>query len=113
MSSHNERAFSSDSKIQATHLQRLAYVYVRQSSPRQVSQHQESQQLQYQLVQRAQAFGWRPEQVRVIDSDQGLSGQSGTYRNGFQELVSDVSLGRVGIIFGIEVSRLARNNGDW
>lgn len=104
---------SNSAKISAHHLERLAYVYIRQSSPKQVAQHLESQQLQYRLVQRAEALGWPGERVKVIDADQGLSGQGSAYRSGFQELVGEVSLGHVGIILGIEVSRLARNNSDW
>lgn len=100
-------------KIAERHLQRLAYVYVRQSSPKQVLHHRESQVNQYQLVQRAESLGWSPERIQVIDTDQGMSGQESASRNGFQELVTEVSLGHVGIIFGYEVSRLARNNGDW
>jgi DNA invertase Pin-like site-specific DNA recombinase len=100
-------------KVQAIHQQRLAYVYVRQSSPKQVAQNLESQQLQYQLAQRAEALGWRSEQVRIIDEDQGLSGKESAGRDGFQDLVAEVSLGQVGIVFGYQVSRLARNNADW
>lgn len=101
------------SKLTPQHLERLAYVYVRQSSPKQVARNLESQALQYQLVQRATALGWSSQRIRVIDADQGLSGKESTYRNGFKELVAEVSLGHVGIIFGTEVSRLARNNSDW
>jgi DNA invertase Pin-like site-specific DNA recombinase len=100
-------------KVQRTHQQRLAYVYVRQSSPKQVAQNLESQRLQYQLAQRAEELGWRSEQVRIIDEDQGLSGKESAGRDGFQELVVEVSLGQVGIVFGYQVSRLARNNADW
>ena len=101
------------SKITLRHLERTAYVYVRQSTPKQVERNRESQVYQYQLSQRAQALGWSPDRLRVIDSDLGLSGQGSAYRDGFQELVAEVSLGHVGIIFGYEVSRLARNNRDW
>jgi DNA invertase Pin-like site-specific DNA recombinase len=100
-------------KIAVSHLQRLAYIYVRQSSNKQVAQNKESQQYQYQLQHRAQALGWTAERIRVIDSDQGVSGKEAAGRSGFQELVAEVSLGRVGIVFGYEVSRLARNNRDW
>lgn len=100
-------------KITAAHHQRLAFIYVRQSSPKQVLQNQESQQYQYRLQQRAQELGWPPERVRVIDSDLGISGSESTMRSGFQELVAEVSLGHAGIVFGYEVSRLARNNRDW
>jgi DNA invertase Pin-like site-specific DNA recombinase len=101
------------SKVALRHLERLAYVYVRQSSPKQVERNRESQLYQYRLSQRAQRLGWSPDRTRVIDSDLGLSGQGSGYRDGFQELVAEVSLGHVGIIFGYEVSRLARNNRDW
>ena len=100
-------------KIQAEHLNRNAYIYVRQSSPKQVQHNRESQEIQYRLAQRAEALGWLPEQIRIIDADLGLSGESGRYRQGFQELVTALSLGQVGIVFGYEVSRLARNNSDW
>lgn len=101
------------SKITPAHQQRLAFIYVRQSTPKQVAQNQESQQYQYRLQQRAQELGWSAERVRVIDSDLGLSGKESAGRSGFQELVAEVSLGHVGIVFGYEVSRLARNNRDW
>jgi DNA invertase Pin-like site-specific DNA recombinase len=101
------------SKITTAHLSRLAYIYVRQSSPKQVAQNKESQAYQYRLQQRALALGWSPTQLRVIDTDLGQSGRDASARNGFQELVADVSLGHVGIVFGYEVSRLARNNRDW
>lgn len=100
-------------KITSAHHQRLAFIYVRQSTPKQVAHNQESQQYQYRLQQRAQELGWATEQVRVIDSDLGMSGSEATGRSGFQELVAEVSLGHVGIVFGYEVSRLARNNRDW
>ncbi len=99
-------------KIAARHREGRAYVYVRQSTPRQVQQHRESQRNQYALVQRAVALGWIPERVHVIDADLGQSGQDGA-RRGFQELVAEVSLGQVGIILAYEASRLARNNADW
>jgi DNA invertase Pin-like site-specific DNA recombinase len=100
-------------KITSTHQQRLAFIYIRQSTPKQVAQNQESQQYQYRLQQRAQELGWSAERVRVIDSDLGLSGKESAGRSGFQELVAEISLGHVGIVFGYEVSRLARNNRDW
>jgi DNA invertase Pin-like site-specific DNA recombinase len=100
-------------KIRASHLQRLAYIYVRQSSPKQVANNQESQRYQRLLGQRAAALGWASERIRIIDSDLAQSGQGSSYRSGFQELVAEMSLGHVGIIFGYEVSRLARNNSDW
>jgi DNA invertase Pin-like site-specific DNA recombinase len=99
-------------KITARHLGRRAYVYVRQSSPHQVQHHRESQHNQYALVRQALALGWHPERVHVIDADQGQSGQDGQ-RPGFRELVAEVSLGHVGIVFAYEASRLARSNADW
>jgi DNA invertase Pin-like site-specific DNA recombinase len=100
-------------KITTAHLERQACIYIRQSSLKQVERNRESQVNQYQLVQRAAALGWPDQRIRVIDRDLGLSGQDATARQGFQELVAEVSLGQVGIIFGYEVSRLARNNSDW
>ncbi len=100
-------------KIGAVHLGRDAYVYVRQSTLTQVREHTESLVRQYELRERAVALGWDAHQVRVIDSDLGRSGAEATAREGFKGLVADVGLGRVGIVFGIEVSRLARNNADW
>ena len=101
------------SKIRADHLKRLACVYIRQSSMKQVARNRESQVNQYRLIQRAEALGWNRERIRVLDADLGLSAQSSEHRSGFKELVAEVSLGHVGIIFGYEVSRLARNNSDW
>jgi len=100
-------------KITARQLQRRAYVYVRQSSPKQLYHHREGRENQYALVEHAAALGWPEEMIRVIDSDLGLSGQSSGNREGFKELVSEVSLGYAGIIFCYEASRLARNNADW
>lgn len=100
-------------KILPQHLERQAYVYVRQSSPRQVEEHLESQDLQYQLVHRAQAFGWPTSHIVVIDDDLGKSAATATEREGFQSLVAAVGLGQVGIILVTDVSRLARNCGDW
>jgi DNA invertase Pin-like site-specific DNA recombinase len=99
-------------KITARHRERRAYVYIRQSTPKQVQHHREGQANQYALVQRAVALGWAAERVAVIDADLGQSGQDGT-RRGFQELVAAVSLGHVGIVLAYEASRLARNNTDW
>jgi len=101
------------SKVTAAHLGRDAYVYVRQSTLTQVREHTESLERQYELAFRAQALGWRPGQVIIIDDDLGRSGAEASQRSGFNSLVADVGLGKVGIIFGIEVSRLARNNADW
>src|SRR6202050_5468742 len=100
-------------KVTAVHLKRTAYLYVRQSTLRQVVEHTESTKRQYALKQRAVSLGWRPEQVIVIDSDLGESGASIVDRDGFQKLVAEVSMGRAGIVLGLEVSRLARNSADW
>jgi DNA invertase Pin-like site-specific DNA recombinase len=100
-------------KITAAHLSRLAYLYVRQSTLRQVFENTESTQRQYALRDRAAALGWPLDRIVVIDSDLGQSGASGADREGFQRLVSEVGLGRVGIVLGLEVSRLARNSTDW
>lgn len=88
-------------------------VYVRQSTVQQVLDHQESTRLQYGLANRAQALGWAAERVLVIDEDLGKSGASAQGRTGFQRLVTEVSLDHVGMIFGVEMSRLARSNKDW
>ena len=103
----------SSEKITASHRGREAYVYVRQSTPSQVVTHTESLARQYELRERAIMMGWPAHQVVVIDADLGRSGADATARLGFQELVADVGLGKVGIVLGIEVSRLARNNADW
>ena len=99
-------------KVTASHLSRSAYLYVRQSSLRQVFEHAESTRRQYALRERAVALGWPTERVVVIDSDLGLSGTDGD-REGFKHLVAEVSMGRAGIVLGLEVSRLARNSTDW
>lgn len=106
-------ATPSNHKVRTVHLQRDAYLYVRQSSMRQVMENTESTKRQYQLRERAFALGWISEQIRVIDCDQGCSGASDAGRDGFQQLVAEVSLGNAGIVMGLEVSRLARNNADW
>jgi hypothetical protein len=100
-------------KITPRHLRRQAYLYVRQSTLRQVMENTESTQRQYALRQRAVALGWPIEQVVVIDRDLGHSGASAADREGFQQLVRDVGLGRAGLVMGLEVSRLARNSMDW
>jgi len=100
-------------KVQPRHLERGAYLYVRQSSMRQVIENVESTKRQYALRARAIALGWRDDQIIVIDSDQGESGASAAWREGFQRLVTDVGMGHAGIVMGLEVSRLARNNADW
>ena len=100
-------------KVQPSHLERGAYLYVRQSSMRQVMENVESTKRQYALRGRASALGWCDDQIIVIDSDQGESGASASWREGFQRLVTDVGMGHAGIVMGLEVSRLARNNADW
>ena len=101
------------SKVGAAHLRRDAYLYVRQSTLKQVPSNTESALRQYDLRGRAIAFGWSSEQIIVIDIDQGHSGASAADREGFQQLVAEVSLGRAGIVLGLECSRLARNSADW
>jgi DNA invertase Pin-like site-specific DNA recombinase len=100
-------------KVTASQLKRTAFLYIRQSTPRQVLEHSESTARQYALRKRAVALGWQNEQVVVIDSDLGQSGASSADREGFQKLVLEVSMGRAGIVLGLEVSRLARNSADW
>lgn len=102
-----------DQKITSDHLRRIAYLYVRQSSMRQVIENKESTKRQYALKNRAIALGWSLDQIIVIDDDLGLSGTSMQERKGFQNLVAEVGLGHVGLVMGLEVSRLARNNTDW
>ena len=101
------------SKVKTNHTQRAAIVYIRQSSPAQVENHRESTARQYALVEKASQLGWCQEQVIVIDEDLGLSGSGWAERSGFARLTAQVALGRVGIVLGLEVSRLARNNADW
>ena len=100
-------------KIQAGHLERHAVVYVRQSSPQQVLRNRESGLNQRALRERLVELGWPKNRVSVIDEDQGLSGKSSAGRDGFQKLAADVALGKIGIIMGYEVSRVARNCADW
>ena len=100
-------------KIRPRHHDRLAIVYVRQSTPQQVVSNRESADLQYQLRQRAVTYGWADDRVLVIDDDQGISGSSVENRPGFQRLLAEVSLGHTGIVFGREMSRLARSCKDW
>ncbi len=101
----------SSEKIRSEHLQRAAFVYVRQSTLDQVRHHHESRRRQYDLAGHARSLGWV--HVIVIDEDLGKSGATAAGRTGFQRLVAEVSLGHVGAVFGLEVSRLARNNRDW
>ncbi len=100
-------------KIAPRHHDRLAVVYVRQSTMQQVLDHQESTRLQYGLVARAQDLGWAAERIAVIDDDLGQSGASAAGRVGFQRLVSEVSLDHVGLVLGVDMSRLARSSKDW
>jgi DNA invertase Pin-like site-specific DNA recombinase len=100
-------------KVTTRHLARHAYLYVRQSTLRQVLEHTESTARQYALRQRAVALGWPAEQIVVVDCDQGQSGASAADRAGFQQLVAEVGLGHAGIVLGLEVSRLARSSTDW
>jgi DNA invertase Pin-like site-specific DNA recombinase len=101
------------SKIRVSHLQRAAVVYLRQSTPSQVEHNRESTARQYALADRACQLGWSKEQVVIIDEDLGLSGSTTDKRSGFARLTSEVAIAHVGIVLGLEVSRLARNNADW
>jgi DNA invertase Pin-like site-specific DNA recombinase len=101
------------SKVTAAHLRKDAYLYVRQSTIKQVLNNTESTLRQYDLKGRAVALGWNTDQIIVIDIDQGQSGASAADREGFQRLVADVGMGKAGIVLGLECSRLARNNADW
>jgi len=101
------------SKITSDHLRRRAVVYVRQSSTTQVEHNRESTARQYQLAERAVALGWTRDQVKVFDEDLGVSGSGLAERAGFARMTAEVALGEVGIVLGLEVSRLARNNADW
>lgn len=100
-------------KLKPEHLRRTAFVYVRQSSNAQVQNNRESTQRQYALAERARALGWSDAQISVIEEDLGLSGASAAHRGGFARMTAEVALRHVGIILGLEVSRLARNNSDW
>jgi DNA invertase Pin-like site-specific DNA recombinase len=100
-------------KVRATHLERRAVVYLRQSTLRQVHEHRESTARQYALRQRALELGWPPERIDIIDEDMGQSGTNADRRAGFQRMAEDVAHGRVGVIFSLEVSRLARSSADW
>jgi DNA invertase Pin-like site-specific DNA recombinase len=101
------------SKVKLSHTQRAAYVYIRQSTPGQVEHNRESTARQYALAEKACQLGWPKEQVVIVDDDLGLSGSSTDKRSGFARLTSEVALAHVGIVLGLEVSRLARNNVDW
>src|SRR5260221_2495445 len=103
----------STAHIPTTHRERMAYVYVRQSTLWQVNEHQESTERQYRLQERALELGWPPTAIEVIDEDQGRSGSSASARTGFQRLIAHVSLGQVGVVLMLEASRLARNESSW
>lgn len=100
-------------KVTRQHLERDAYLYIRQSTPRQVLENPESTQRQYALRDRAVALGWPLERVHILDCDLGKSGSQSAGRDGFQKLVGEVALGKAGLVMGLEVSRLARNSADW
>jgi DNA invertase Pin-like site-specific DNA recombinase len=100
-------------KVKPEHLKREAYLYVRQSTPRQVLENSESTKRQYALRQRAIALGWHSDHIVVIDNDLGQSGASAVDREGFKKLVAEVGMGHAGLVIGLEVSRLARNSSDW
>ena len=101
------------SKVKPSHSARQAFIYVRQSSVSQVEHNRESTARQYALGDRAQQLGWAKDNIVIIDDDLGLSGATTNRRSGFARMISEVALGHVGMILGLEVSRLARNNADW
>jgi DNA invertase Pin-like site-specific DNA recombinase len=100
-------------KITSSHLAREAVVYLRQSSSAQVEHNRESTDRQYALARKANELGWPTDRVVVIDEDLGLTGSGAVARSGFARLTAEVALGHVGLVLGLEVSRLARNNADW
>jgi DNA invertase Pin-like site-specific DNA recombinase len=104
---------STSELITSQHLQKKAVIYIRQSTPHQVINNQESRRLQYALRQRAESLGWRANDIEVIDADLGVTAAFARHRTGFQELVTKVTLGQVGIILSSEVTRLSRNCSDW
>jgi len=99
--------------VTPAHLQRKAIIYIRQSTPHQQISNQESLRLQYALSQRAERLGWHPDDIELIDADLGLTGASAQHRTGFQDLVTKVTLGQVGLILSVDVTRLSRNCSDW
>ena len=109
----NPENLDSHRKIRSEHLERAAYIYIRQSSPQQVHKHEEGRRLQYQLREWASEVGWAKERINVVDEDQGKSSASPNARTGFARLVAAVARDEVGIVVGLEVSRLARNSPDW
>jgi len=104
---------SASERIKPTHLQRCAYVYVRQSTASQIQHNRESTDRQYKLADRALHLGWPKEQVKIIDEDLARSGSGTSDRSGFNMMTTEVALGHVGLILSIEVSRVARNSADW
>lgn len=104
---------NSQPKLRDDHLKRQAFIYVRQSTLMQVRENTGSTARQYDLVQRAQDLGWSEDTITVIDQDQGRSGASSAGRDGFEQLIVDVGLGRAGAVFSLEASRLARSCSDW
>src|SRR2546426_56183 len=104
---------STSELVTSQHLQKKAVIYIRQSTPHQQISNQESLRLQYALQERAQRLGWHAQDVEVIDADLGLTATSAQHRTGFQELVAKVTLGQVGIILSVEVTRLSRNCSAW
>jgi DNA invertase Pin-like site-specific DNA recombinase len=103
----------SQGKLTPRHLARKAVIYIRQSSPKQVRDHLDSQLTQRALVERAQALGWHADRIEVLDGDLGQSATGGQEREDFKALAAEVALGHVGVVFGWQVSRLARNNAEW
>jgi len=108
-----QKTSSASPKIHAAHRAKLALVYVRQSSPQQVLHHRESRERQYALVSRAVELGWPRARVLVIDEDQGRSAKTAEHRTGFHRLLNEVTMDHVGLVLGLEMSRLARSNKDW
>ncbi len=104
---------SINNKIQSSHLQRQAFVYMRQSTASQVEHNRESTERQYRLKDQAIDLGWPEHQIKIIDEDLAQSGANSIHRSGFTMMISEVALGRVGLILALEVSRVARNNSDW
>jgi DNA invertase Pin-like site-specific DNA recombinase len=100
-------------KITARHLARKAVISIRQSSPKQVREHLDSQLTQRTLIRRAEHLGWHPERIEVFDGDLGQSAAGLHERDAFKALAADIALGHVGVVFGWQVSRLARNNAEW
>lgn len=100
-------------KLTPQHLERQAVIYVRQSSPKQVREHVDSQLTQRALVERAQHLGWHPDRIEVFDGDLGQSATGLQPRDDFKALAAEIALGHVGAVFGWQVSRLARNNAEW